>query len=109
MEATGKDSLSMAFFQAETLWIKQLGDGVASLVFDLPGRSVNVITRQVMTDLASALDQVAAEESIRVLLLRSAKEGNFLAGADLSELASIQSPAEAMALSQAGQQLFDKL
>ena len=43
----------MAFFQAETLWVNQLADGVACLVLDVPGRSVNVLTRQVMTDLDS--------------------------------------------------------
>jgi len=99
----------MAFFQAETLWINQLADGVACLVFDVPERSVNVISRQVMADLATALERAAAEPSFRLLLLRSAKSGNFLAGADLRELAGLQRSAEAAAISEAGQHLFDKL
>ncbi len=99
----------MAFFQAETLWVNQLADGVACLIFDVPQRSVNVITRQVMTDLESALARVAAEPSFRLLLLRSGKPGNFLAGADVRQFADIHSAAEASALSAAGQQLFDKL
>jgi len=99
----------MAFFQAETLWINQLADGVACLVFDLPGRSMNVITRQVMADLDAGLERVAAEPSFRLLLLRSGKAGSFLAGADLREFAEVQSSEQATAISQAGQQLFDKL
>jgi 3-hydroxyacyl-CoA dehydrogenase/enoyl-CoA hydratase/3-hydroxybutyryl-CoA epimerase len=99
----------MAFFQAETLWINQLADGVACLILDLPGRSVNVLTHQVMQDLAGALDRLAAESNFKTLILRSGKSGNFLAGADLQELADIGSAAEAAAASAAGQQLFDKL
>ena len=50
-----------------------------------------------------------AESSFRLLIVRSGKAGTFLAGADVSEFASIQSAAEATALSEAGQRLFDKL
>jgi 3-hydroxyacyl-CoA dehydrogenase/enoyl-CoA hydratase/3-hydroxybutyryl-CoA epimerase len=99
----------MAFFQAETLWVNQLADGVAGLIFDVPERSVNVITRQVMKDLESALERVAAEPTFRLLLLRSGKPGTFFAGADVRELASIRSPEEAAQLSETGQQLLGKL
>jgi 3-hydroxyacyl-CoA dehydrogenase / enoyl-CoA hydratase / 3-hydroxybutyryl-CoA epimerase len=99
----------MAFYQAETLWVNQLADGVACLIVDVPQRSVNVITRQVMTDLDSALERVAAEPSFRLLLLRSGKAGNFFAGADVREFAGIHSAEEAAALSEAGQKLFAKL
>ncbi len=99
----------MAWFQAQTLWVNQLADGVAALVLDVPGRSVNVLGRQVLDDLELALDRIAAETSIRLLVIRSGKPGTFIAGADVRELAAVAAAEEAQRLSQRGQQLFAKL
>jgi 3-hydroxyacyl-CoA dehydrogenase/enoyl-CoA hydratase/3-hydroxybutyryl-CoA epimerase len=99
----------MAFFQAETLWVNQLADGVACLILDLPGRSVNVLTSQVLADLARALERISGEPSFRLVIMRSGKPGSFVAGADLHELAQVHSAAEASAASEGGQRLFDQL
>jgi 3-hydroxyacyl-CoA dehydrogenase/enoyl-CoA hydratase/3-hydroxybutyryl-CoA epimerase len=99
----------MAFFQTDNLSVQLLSDGVATLVLDVAGRSVNVFTRQVFADLATALDRVAADSSLKLLLIRSGKESGFLAGADLQEFARIAGPEDATALSALGQGLFDKL
>jgi 3-hydroxyacyl-CoA dehydrogenase/enoyl-CoA hydratase/3-hydroxybutyryl-CoA epimerase len=99
----------MAFFQTDTLWINQLSDGVAALMLDVPGRSVNVLTLQVLADLDQALDRVAAEPSFRLLVIRSGKPRTFVAGADVRELAGVASAEEAERLSRRGQQLFAKL
>jgi 3-hydroxyacyl-CoA dehydrogenase/enoyl-CoA hydratase/3-hydroxybutyryl-CoA epimerase len=99
----------MAFFQSDNLWVSQLADGVASLVLDVPGRDVNVLGRAVLADLDAALDRIAAEPSFQLLIIRSGKSGSFLAGADLHELAEVHGTAEALALSERGQRLFDKL
>jgi 3-hydroxyacyl-CoA dehydrogenase/enoyl-CoA hydratase/3-hydroxybutyryl-CoA epimerase len=99
----------MAFFQADNLWVSQLADGVAALVLDVPGRSVNVLNRQVLADLDAALDRVEAEPSFHLLLIRSGKPDSFVAGADLHELGAVGSAEEAAALSERGQRLFNKL
>src|SRR5947209_2051814 len=99
----------MPLFQAENLEVDTDGSGVALLKLDVPGRSVNVLTPQVLKDLDAALDRVAAQTSLRVLVLRGMKKSGFLAGADIQQFASIATPAEASALSAAGQELFDKL
>ncbi len=99
----------MAFFQTPTLWVNRLPDGVAALVLDVPDRSVNVLSRQVLTDLEAALDRVAGDDSFRLLVLRSGKPGTFVTGADVHELSQLTSPAEAGALSAAGQRVLDKL
>jgi 3-hydroxyacyl-CoA dehydrogenase/enoyl-CoA hydratase/3-hydroxybutyryl-CoA epimerase len=99
----------MAFFQAENLWVSQLADGVAALVLDVPGRSVNVLGRAVFDDLEAALGRIEAEPSFQLLLLRSGKPGSFLAGADLHELGTITTAEEAMALSERGQRVFNRL
>jgi 3-hydroxyacyl-CoA dehydrogenase/enoyl-CoA hydratase/3-hydroxybutyryl-CoA epimerase len=99
----------MAFFQAESLWVSRLAGGVASVVLDLPDRPVNVLNRQVFADLDAALDRIEAESSFQLLLLRSGKPDSFVAGADLHELSAIRTTEDALALSERGQRLFNRL
>jgi 3-hydroxyacyl-CoA dehydrogenase/enoyl-CoA hydratase/3-hydroxybutyryl-CoA epimerase len=99
----------MALYQTDNLRVEQLADGVAMLVLDLAGRSINVFTRSLFADLDQALDRVAAEPSVKLLIIRSGKGSGFLAGADLREFAGITSAVEAEAISALGQRVFDKL
>jgi 3-hydroxyacyl-CoA dehydrogenase/enoyl-CoA hydratase/3-hydroxybutyryl-CoA epimerase len=99
----------MSFFQAETLRVDQQPDGTADLWIDVPGLSVNVINKQVLSDLDAALDRVAKETAIQVLIVRSAKASGFLAGADLKSFSEVRTPPDATALSALGQSLFDKV
>src|SRR5262245_13454502 len=99
----------MTLFRTDNLRVEQEPDGVAVLWLDESGATHNVFNRQVMAELDQALDAVAAEPSVRVLVVRSAKPAGFLAGADLHEFTAVQTPEDAMALSAAGQRLFDKM
>jgi 3-hydroxyacyl-CoA dehydrogenase/enoyl-CoA hydratase/3-hydroxybutyryl-CoA epimerase len=99
----------MPFFETENLRVDPLGDGAASLVLDVAGRSVNVFNRQVLAEVDAALDRVAADSSFKLLIVRSAKETGFVAGADLHEFHAVASADEAAELSARGQALFDKL
>src|SRR5215831_12338404 len=99
----------MSFFQAETLRVDQHPDGTAVLWIDVPGRPINVFTHQLLADLDTALDRVAAESAISILAIRSAKASGFLAGADLRVFAQVKTAAEAAAMSALGQALFDKV
>jgi 3-hydroxyacyl-CoA dehydrogenase/enoyl-CoA hydratase/3-hydroxybutyryl-CoA epimerase len=98
----------MEIFRAESLTIEK-DDGIATLWLDVPGKTYNVFNRQVLADLNAAFDQIALNSSIKLLLIRSRKKNGFVAGADLHEFQNITTPEQAMVLSAAGQQLFDKL
>lgn len=94
----------------DTAWtIRVDQDWVAWLTFDLAGEKVNKFTSAVMAQLDRCLDQLAADTSIRALVVVSGKRDGFIAGADISELAAIQNKADAQEKAQAGQRLFDKL
>ena len=41
------------------------GDGIALATWDMPGRSMNVITPEVMDELSQLIDHVAGEERSR--------------------------------------------
>jgi 3-hydroxyacyl-CoA dehydrogenase/enoyl-CoA hydratase/3-hydroxybutyryl-CoA epimerase len=98
----------MNVFRADNLSVER-GSGIAHLRIDVSGRSHNVFSRQVLADLDAALDAVAGQPSLELLVLFSGKTSGFMAGADLHEFAGVGSANEATALSEAGQRLFDKL
>ena len=65
-------------------------DGIALLTWDMPGRSMNVITPEVIGEIEAIVDHVAAEASIKGCVITSGKD-NFSGGADLSMLQSVAS------------------
>jgi 3-hydroxyacyl-CoA dehydrogenase/enoyl-CoA hydratase/3-hydroxybutyryl-CoA epimerase len=60
-------------------------DGIATLMIDLPGKSMNVLCEEMITDLSACIDKVVADENVTGAILASAKKA-FVAGADLTEL-----------------------
>ena len=61
-------------------------DGIGTLTFNRP-KALNALSSALLTEFEQALEAVAADESIRVLVLTGAGEKAFVAGADITELA----------------------
>jgi len=64
------------------------GDGIALLTWDVPDRSMNVITLQGITEVSAIVEQVAANAAVKGVVITSAKD-TFCAGADLTLLESL--------------------
>jgi len=62
-------------------------DGIATLLIDMPGKSMNVLCAEMIDDLSACIDKVMADEEVSGAILASAKT-TFLAGADLTEIAT---------------------
>jgi 3-hydroxyacyl-CoA dehydrogenase/enoyl-CoA hydratase/3-hydroxybutyryl-CoA epimerase len=60
-------------------------DGIATLTIDLPGKSMNVLCAELVSDLAECVDKVATDENVNGAILASGKAA-FVVGADLTEL-----------------------
>ena len=60
-------------------------DGIATLMIDLPGKSMNVLCDELNSELSECIDRVANDENVSGAILASGK-GAFVAGADLTEL-----------------------
>ncbi|TYR29405.1 3-hydroxyacyl-CoA dehydrogenase [Mesorhizobium microcysteis] len=60
-------------------------DGIALVTWDMPDRSMNVFTEEVMDELDKIIDHVASTESIKGAVITSGKE-TFSGGADLTML-----------------------
>ncbi|KJY82543.1 multifunctional fatty acid oxidation complex subunit alpha [Vibrio galatheae] len=70
-------------YQAETLQVKELQDGIAELSFCAPA-SVNKLDLATLESLDKALDALKAHNSLKGLLLTSDKD-TFIVGADITE------------------------
>jgi 3-hydroxyacyl-CoA dehydrogenase/enoyl-CoA hydratase/3-hydroxybutyryl-CoA epimerase len=60
-------------------------DGIALLTIDLPGMSMNVLTPELMEDLATLTEQAAADSAVKGIVLTSGKKA-FIAGADIKDM-----------------------
>ena len=64
------------------------GDGIATVTWDMAGRSMNVIDLSVMDEFEALIDWASAEDGPRGLIITSGKQ-TFCAGADLTMLESL--------------------
>lgn len=60
-------------------------DGIALITFDSPGKSMNVISADVMADFDTLTAKIADDDTVKGAVITSGKDA-FCAGADLSEL-----------------------
>ncbi len=60
-------------------------DGVALITWDMPGRSMNVLTPEAIEELNALVDKVAADAAIKGAVVTSGK-ATFSGGADLTML-----------------------
>lgn len=87
----------------------EVADHIATLVFDVPGEKVNTFTACRLRELEDELEAIAGRKDVRALLLRSAKPGIFVAGADLREFGGLHEPSDAFVAARAGQIAFARL
>jgi 3-hydroxyacyl-CoA dehydrogenase/enoyl-CoA hydratase/3-hydroxybutyryl-CoA epimerase len=63
-------------------------DGIALVTWDMPDKSMNVITREVMEELNAIVDQTTADPAVKGVVITSGKS-SFSGGADLSMIKSM--------------------
>jgi 3-hydroxyacyl-CoA dehydrogenase/enoyl-CoA hydratase/3-hydroxybutyryl-CoA epimerase/3-hydroxyacyl-CoA dehydrogenase/enoyl-CoA hydratase/3-hydroxybutyryl-CoA epimerase/enoyl-CoA isomerase len=85
--------------------------GIAVLTLDDPESSANVLSRYVLDALERHLDDLDKRQNLAGLIIRSAKPGMFIAGADLKEFVTwLNAPQkEVTSFCRRGQQLFGRL
>jgi 3-hydroxyacyl-CoA dehydrogenase/enoyl-CoA hydratase/3-hydroxybutyryl-CoA epimerase len=87
-------------------------DGVAWLIFDQPDARVNLLSSAVMARLDALLGEIetAARSGLtRALVIRSGKDGSFIAGADINEIANVDGGSAAERAAREGQRIFRRL
>jgi 3-hydroxyacyl-CoA dehydrogenase/enoyl-CoA hydratase/3-hydroxybutyryl-CoA epimerase len=64
-------------------------DGIAALIIDVPGQSMNVIGQEFLDDLSASIDRIASEDTIKGAVIASGKDSGFMAGMDLKALGAM--------------------
>ena len=82
-------------------------DGIARITINRPDK-LNALNAAVIGELGQAVTQIETDDAIRGVLLTGAGPKAFVAGADISELAS-QGPVDGKARAQQGQLVFRRL
>ena len=67
----------------------EVEDGVAILTWDDAERSMNVLSGAALAELDAAVTRAVEDEAVKGLVLTSGKQGIFVAGGDLEQIAEL--------------------
>jgi len=84
-------------------------EGILKVTLNRADRPVNSFSRSAMDELDELIAHIQTDASIAGVIFQSAKPGNFIAGADVTELKDIEEARAARELSRNGQGVFQKL
>ncbi|MEO9517983.1 MAG: 3-hydroxyacyl-CoA dehydrogenase NAD-binding domain-containing protein [Paracoccaceae bacterium] len=68
-------------------------DGVAIITWDVPGKTMNVMSLDGLQTLDALIDETLADDSVKGIVITSGKEGSFAGGMDLNLLAKMREDA----------------
>lgn len=95
--------------QARHWRLESTESGIAILTLDKDGASANVLSREVLNELAGLLDDIARNASLRGLVIASGKRSGFVFGADISEFDEIDSAEAGTQLAAEGQAIIGRI
>ncbi|MCG8478098.1 MAG: 3-hydroxyacyl-CoA dehydrogenase NAD-binding domain-containing protein [Spirochaetales bacterium] len=87
-------------------------DRIATLTFDSPGEKLNTFTKDALLELErrfGELERLVGEREVSAVIFASAKEGNFIAGADIKLIEALEDEGAAREAASAGQALFNRV
>src|SRR6185436_19022548 len=94
---------------AAAAWVRDTdADGIVWLSFNKPGGSTNVLSRATLLELDGHLRALAATPP-RGLVIRSAKSGGFIAGADVKEFVELKDAAHAEEMVRDAQRVLQRI
>ncbi len=88
--------------------LEREADGIAWVILDTADSSTNTLGAEVMTELGLLLDE-CEQNPPQGLIFRSAKEAGFIAGANIEEFVSSDTPEKARALIRRGWDTYNRL
>src|SRR2546427_9178646 len=91
------------------LRVETAPDGVATVLYDVPGEPVNTLRDTFQGDFEEAFGRLAEDASVKAIVLASAKPDSFVVGADVEMLSRVKSSTEGTALARGGQQAMQRL
>lgn len=89
--------------------LKRDSDNILWLGLDRKDTSVNSINEEVLDELNSLLHEISQDKNALGLIIYSAKEKGFIAGADVNAFSKFETPAQAVDFLRKGQAVFARL
>lgn len=83
-------------------------DAIAIITLNRP-KQLNALSGAVLDDVSAALDELAVDNQVRAIIITGSGDRAFAAGADIGELAQIQSANEGRRMAQRSHQLGRKM
>ncbi|MDW3224813.1 MAG: 3-hydroxyacyl-CoA dehydrogenase NAD-binding domain-containing protein [Paracoccaceae bacterium] len=68
-------------------------EGIATIVWDVPGKSMNVMSFEGLAQIGDLMDRAIADDAVKGIILTSGKEGSFAGGMDLNLIAKMRDDA----------------
>ena len=84
-------------------------NGIARLTFDLENEKINKLSFEVLEQLSQILDDIKSNNSVKILVINSAKKNIFIAGADIKEIEAFQTENEVYEALLRGHAVLDKI
>jgi len=84
-------------------------DGVLFAFIDNPHSLINTLSEPVISEIESVLDEVGTDHFAKALIFISAKEDNFIVGADVEEFDKISEPGQARKILTRVHALFNRI
>lgn len=107
---SSKDPISLEQSEsAEHFSLVKQENGIAHLVIDVAGESVNTLKAEFIEQIATVLAVIKDDKSIKGLLIVSGKKLGFIAGADINMISDCQTTEQAYGLSRQGQAIFNQI
>ena len=92
------------------MWHAELApDGLLRVRIDRSDKSANALSKAMLEELERLIAEIKRNSAVRGVLFVSGKQGNFIVGADVTEMKSMTGGAEAAELSRLGQRVFEQL
>jgi 3-hydroxyacyl-CoA dehydrogenase / enoyl-CoA hydratase / 3-hydroxybutyryl-CoA epimerase len=92
-----------------TFFLERHDGNIVHLVMDDPARRVNVLDEAALEALEGVLTELEGRSDLAGVVLRSGKEGSFIAGADVHAIASITDPERVARLVRRAHATFGRL
>ncbi|RFP90303.1 3-hydroxyacyl-CoA dehydrogenase [Rhodobacteraceae bacterium 63075] len=69
------------------------GDGIATIVWDVKDKSMNVMSIEGFSDMSALVDDALADDAVKGIIITSGKDDSFAGGMDLNVLAKMKDDA----------------
>ena len=84
-------------------------EGVATILFDHATLDVNLLSEEVLLELEALVQKLSQNDELKTVLFKSAKEGIFIAGADINEIKSLTTQEQALAKVRQGRRILSSI